>query len=74
MWSLYKSETLTEFVGYMSKQAEVPVLKLCNLARPLNTLPHEGHFNTFDSGDPMYFAEMSTGYQSAGMPFFFQIW
>lgn len=62
-----------EVVGYMPKQAEVSVLKLWNLTWPLNTLPRQGHINTFNSWDPAYSVEMSTGYQSAGMPSFFQI-
>lgn len=52
-----------EVVGYTPEQAEVSVLKLQNLTWPLNTLPRQGHINTFDSGVPAYSVEMSTGYQ-----------
>lgn len=60
-----------EVVGNMPKQAEVSVLKFWNLTWPLNTTPRQGHINTFDSGDPPYSVEISTAYQSVGMPSFF---
>ena len=73
MWSLYKSETLMEVVGYTPKEVGVSVLKLRNLIWPLNTLPHQGHINTIESGDLAYSVETSMGYQSAGMLSFFQV-
>lgn len=60
-----------EVVGYTPKQAEFLMLKLSNLTWPLNTTPHQGHVNTFDSWDSAYSVEMSMVYQSAGMPSFF---
>lgn len=62
-----------EVLGNMPKQAEVSVLKLWNLTWPLNTIPHQGHINTFDSGDPPYSVEISMAYPWVGMPSSFPI-